>query len=128
MRRVSGFTLIELIIVIAILAVLAATAVPRFVDLTESANDAAIAGVAGGLESGSAINFAVKLAGATSVTLISCAQSVNVLTGGAIPAGYSLRTDAAAGPLAQAATRLCTIEKTANSASSNATFTIIGVT
>ena len=55
-RMQQGFTLIELVVVIVILGILAATALPRFVDLTDDASRAAVAGVAGGLSSASAIN------------------------------------------------------------------------
>ncbi|WP_346347821.1 type II secretion system protein [Shewanella kaireitica] len=45
----KGFSLIELVIVIVILGLLAATAIPRFLNVTEDAEDVSVEGVSGGL-------------------------------------------------------------------------------
>ena len=47
-KKSSGFTLIELVIVVVILGFLAVTAIPKFLDLTEQAKQANIEGMAGG--------------------------------------------------------------------------------
>lgn len=52
MKKSSGFTLIELVIVVVILGFLAVTAIPKFLDLTEQAKQANIEGMAGGFATG----------------------------------------------------------------------------
>ncbi len=50
LKNEKGFTLIELVMVIVILGILAATAIPRFIDLSTSAEESVRDGVTGALQ------------------------------------------------------------------------------
>jgi len=58
MKRNSGFTLIELVIVIIVLGILAATAVPKFVNLQDDARESVVKGAEAAIHSGANLIFA----------------------------------------------------------------------
>ena len=74
----QGFTIIELVVVILLLVNLADTALPRFIDVTEEAHQAAFDGVVGGLSTGNALIRAEFVAGGSTATTVDSFPGITI--------------------------------------------------
>lgn len=81
----AGFTLVELIMVIVILGVLSAFALPKFANLTDDANEAAVKGARASVNSAVGIVHAAWLAGGSTGTSVTLESGALTTTAGGYP-------------------------------------------
>ncbi len=121
LRDQRGFTLIELVLIIVILGILAIVAIPKFVDISAEASSSALKGVAGGMSSAMATNYAVRKANSAKGSAVANCTDVGSTMAGGVPTGYTV------GSLAIAADATVTCVVTQTSTTNTANFVGIGI-
>lgn len=81
MRKESGFTLIELVVVISILGILAAFAIPRFISLETEARVSTTQSLAGSVRSAAALAHGLWLAQSSPATVDMEGNTVAITNG-----------------------------------------------
>ena len=108
--------------VIVLIGVLAAIAIPKFVDLSSDAKQAAVDGVAGALSSAAAVNYAGRKANASNGVAVDNCDDIGQLLQGGLPTNYTITASAIT---AESTKTDCVVNAPSNAAS--AAFTATGI-
>jgi len=91
-KKISGFNIIELVLVLVVIGIIAALIVPKFINIGNESEVAATQTVASALNSSSANNaLASKTGESTAVSVTNCTNISSTLPGSnPLPSGYTI--------------------------------------